>query len=84
MITSTENRATIGRVMVLGLLLAMLLPAAPAGAAAPLGKAFSWGYNEDGQLGNSGTDSDVPVTVRNLSNVKNIDGGNAFTLAATL
>jgi hypothetical protein len=70
------------------LLLAMVLSAAPpAGAAVPAGKAFAWGDNDSGQLGNgasgAGTESDVPVAVKNLSNVKNIDGGGYHTLAAT-
>ena len=50
-----------------------------------IGRARSWGDNSRGQLGTAitGPDSDVPVAVRNLSNVKNIDGGDTFTLAAT-
>lgn len=78
MITSTENRATMSRVIALGFLLAtliaMLLSAAPAGAAAPSGKAFSWGYNDYGQLGNgtSGTDKNTLTAVSNLSGVKNL------------
>ncbi len=49
------------------------------------GRARSWGDNEYGQLGNgnTGTDSDVPVAVRNLLNVRNMDGGYEFTLATT-
>ena len=49
------------------------------------GSARSWGDNEYGQLGNDnfGTDSDVPVVVRDLLDVKNIDGGYEFTLAVT-
>ena len=49
------------------------------------GKVKSWGDNSYGQLGNgiSGTESDVPVSVKNLTGVKNIDGGLGFTLAAT-
>jgi hypothetical protein len=31
----------------------------------------------------SGANCDVPVSVKALSNVKNIDGGYSFTLAAT-
>ena len=50
MITSIRNRTTIGNAMALGFLLATLLSPAPAGAAVPSGKAFSWGYNSDGQL----------------------------------
>jgi alpha-tubulin suppressor-like RCC1 family protein len=48
------------------------------------GGARAWGDNEYGQLGNgfSGTDKDVPVAVKNLPNVGNIDGGYEFTLAA--
>jgi alpha-tubulin suppressor-like RCC1 family protein len=49
------------------------------------GSARSWGDNEYGQLGNDnfGTDSDVPVVVRDLLDVKSIDGGYEFTLATT-
>ena len=92
MITSIENLRTMGKVMTLGFLLATLVamllsPAPPAGAIVPAGKAFAWGHNFDCQLGNgtsgAGTDSDVPGAVKNLSNVKNIDGGYNFTLAAT-
>ena len=140
--TTTENRAKMGKITVLGLLLAMLLlmalSSAPAGAVVTSGKAFAWGHNEFGQLGNgthgldtgknipvavgnlsgvksvkagadhglafktdgtvrawgynqygqlgngnTGTDSDVPVAVRNLTNVRNMDGGYVHTLAAT-
>ena len=68
----------------LAMLLAMVLSAAPAGAAVPLGKAFAWGHNFYGQLGNgaNGADTDVPVAVNNLANFTNIDGGFGFTLAA--
>lgn len=49
------------------------------------GQAFAWGYNSKGQLGLGGTAPiiNVPVVVKNLANVKNIDGGEEFTLAAT-
>lgn len=51
------------------------------------GKVRSWGYNYYGELGNGtsgdGTDTNTPGAVKNLSNVKSIDGGNSFTLAAT-
>ena len=69
----------------LATLVAMLLSAAPAGAAVPAGKAFAWGDNFYGQLGHGvfGTDTDVPVGVNNLSNVISIDGGFGLTLAAT-
>ena len=91
MIASTENRAMIGKVMALSFLLAtlvaMLLSAPPAGAATPSGKAFAWGGNFYGQFGNGtngdGTESDVPVSVKNLTNAKNIDGGPYFSLAVT-
>jgi hypothetical protein len=132
MITSIQNRATKGRVMAFGyliatLLMVMVLSAAPTGAAVPSGKTlgngtndysnlpvavrdlsgvksvkagdghglallqngtvWAWGDNSSGQLGNgaSGANaySDVPVAVKNLLNVKNIDGSNGFTLAAT-
>ena len=49
------------------------------------GRASSWGDNSRGQLGTgrTGPDSDVPVGIRNLTSVKNIDGGFEFALAAT-
>jgi len=51
------------------------------------GRARSWGFNFYGQLGNGtngdGTESDVPVSAKNLTNVKNIDGGHYFSLAVT-
>jgi hypothetical protein len=87
MITSTENRTTIGRVPALYFLLAapiamVLSVAPPTSAATPSGKAFAWGDNAYGALGDS-TESDVPVAVKILTNVKTIDGGYFFTLAAT-
>jgi regulator of chromosome condensation (RCC1) repeat-containing protein len=89
MITSARNRATVGRVVALGLLLAallaMLLSAAPAGAAAPPGKALSWGSNYYGTLGNGtsgpGTERNVPVAVRNLEGVKSVQAGGFHSLA---
>jgi alpha-tubulin suppressor-like RCC1 family protein len=49
------------------------------------GRARSWGYNFEGELGNgasgSGAESDVPVAVKNLLGVRSMDGGGAFTLA---
>jgi alpha-tubulin suppressor-like RCC1 family protein len=51
------------------------------------GRARSWGANTYGQLGNgasgSAANSDVPVGIKNLTTVKNIDGGYIHTLAAT-
>jgi alpha-tubulin suppressor-like RCC1 family protein len=51
------------------------------------GRVRSWGYNEFGQLGNgasgSGSHSSLPTAVKDLANVKNMDGGEYFTLAAT-
>jgi len=49
------------------------------------GRVRSWGDNTGGLLGNGSdaTESDVPVAVKNLTNVTNIDGGDAFPLAAT-
>jgi hypothetical protein len=86
---ASANKTT-SRVMALGLLLAtliaMLLPPASAGAGVvPAGTARSWDDNTYGQLGNgnTGTDSDVWVGVKDLPNVKNIDGGYEFTLATT-
>jgi alpha-tubulin suppressor-like RCC1 family protein len=53
-------------------------------AALESGRARSWGDNSSGELGNgnTGTDSDVPVGVKNLTTVRNLDGGYDFTLAA--
>jgi alpha-tubulin suppressor-like RCC1 family protein len=88
MITSIQNRATLGEVMVLGFLLATLLmtmvlsAAAPAGAAVPSGKAFAWGSNFYGQLGTTNkTSRSTPGAVFGLSNVKFISGGAAHSLA---
>lgn len=54
-----------------------------ADAAAPSGKAFGWGENSDGKLGNgTTTDRNVPVSVSNLTNVRSMDGGYYFTLAS--
>ena len=65
----------------------MALSAVPAGTAVTSAKAFSWGNNSYGQLGNgasgAGTDSDEPVAVKNLTGVRNMDGGDGFALAAT-
>ena len=93
MITTTQNGITIGKAVALGFLLAALIAmvlsaAAPsAGTAEPSGKAFGWGTNDYGELGNGASGpnvySDVPVAVKNLTNVKNIDGSNGFTLATT-
>lgn len=49
------------------------------------GEARSWGYNEYGQLGigTTGDSVNVAVAVKNLTNVKNMDGGHYFSLAAT-
>jgi alpha-tubulin suppressor-like RCC1 family protein len=88
--SATKNRTTMSKVLALGFLvaalLATLLSSAPAGAdVVPAGNARAWGDNYFGQLGNgnTGTDSDVPVAVRNLLNVRNMDGGYEFTLATT-
>jgi alpha-tubulin suppressor-like RCC1 family protein len=51
------------------------------------GRARSWGNNSYGQLGNGtsgdAVDSDVPVGVKYLTGVRNVDGGDGFALAAT-
>jgi alpha-tubulin suppressor-like RCC1 family protein len=48
------------------------------------GSARAWGHNFEGQLGNGTFNnfSDVPAAVKNLTSIKNIDGGYQFTLAA--
>ncbi len=82
MITSTENRAMIGRIMTLGLMLTTLMAvvlsaAPPAGAASPSGKkAFAWSGNDYGQPGNTGTESNVPVAVKNLSREAQVSSGS--------
>jgi alpha-tubulin suppressor-like RCC1 family protein len=49
------------------------------------GKAFSWSYNRDGQLGNGnsgpGTNRSTPATVIGLDNVSSISGGTTQSLA---
>ncbi len=87
MIYSTQNRATIGKVLALGLLLAVLLAMAlsstPAGAAVTSSKAYAWGDNYFGQLGNdaSGTGTNIPGAVHNLSGVKGVKAGCAHGIA---
>ncbi len=90
MITSTQNRATIGKAIVLGFLLATLIAillsaAAPAGATVSSGKAFSWGFNSDGQLGNGtsgdGTDTNIPGAVKDFTGVKSVKAGGGHGLA---
>jgi len=82
-----EDRQDVGRQLPAGDASGMALSAVPAGAAVTSAKAFSWGNNSYGQLGNgaswSGTDSDVPVVVKNLTGVTNMDGGYEFTVAVT-
>jgi len=96
MIASTQNTATTGKSLALAVLLAalvasLMLAAKPAHGLALLeggdhdGLVRAWGDNIYGQLGNgnTGTDSDVSGGVKDLPNVKNIDGGYEFTLATT-
>ena len=52
------------------------------------GEVSLFSTNRDGNIeiyvmDSDGTDSDVPVAVRNLLNVRNTDGGYEFTLATT-
>jgi alpha-tubulin suppressor-like RCC1 family protein len=67
----------------LATLIAMLLSAAPAGAAVPSGKAFSWGGNDYGQLGNntSGAGTETPGAASNLGGVKSVKAGCDHSLA---
>jgi alpha-tubulin suppressor-like RCC1 family protein len=87
MVHSTQSRATVGRILALGLLLAALLVAlvstAPADAAVSSGKALAWGSNGEGQLGNnaSGTNSSIPGLVPYLKGVKSVSAGCAHALA---
>ncbi len=86
---STGNRATTGRALALGFLIAaligLLISAAPIRAAVPSGKAYAWGNNYESQLGNgtSGPDTaaSVPGAVHNLSGVKSVKAGCAHGLA---
>jgi len=89
MMTSTENRATIGKALALAFLvaslLATLLSSAPAGAdVVPAGNARSWGDNYFGQLGNgssgTATSRNIPGAVKNLSGVRSIKAGCAHGL----
>jgi alpha-tubulin suppressor-like RCC1 family protein len=69
------------------ILLATILPdvASAAPAAAPIGHVWAWGDNFYGQLGNGTTNnSDVPVQVSNLTNVRAIATGGVFSLALKL
>lgn len=87
--TATKNRTAMVRVLAFGLMLATLLvmlhSTASADAAVTMGKAYSWGYNYNGQLGNvtngDGTEIDVPGAVSNLQGVKSIKAGCDHGLA---
>jgi len=87
--TSTRNRATIVTVLAIGFLLATLLAtvlsAGTADAAVSSGKAFAWGYNYNGELGNDthgeGTEKNTPVAVSNLQSVKSVKAGCEHGLA---
>jgi alpha-tubulin suppressor-like RCC1 family protein len=89
MITTTQNRTKIGKVMAVGLLvatlLAMVLASTRADAAVSAGSALAWGDNFFGQLGNDthgeGTNTNIPVAVRNISGVKSVKAGCAHGLA---
>jgi hypothetical protein len=76
------------RVLVVGLaviLAALAIGAEVASAATVQQLAAAWGGNDRGQLGNgtsgSGTDSNVPVKVINLSAVTGIAAGGYHSLA---
>jgi alpha-tubulin suppressor-like RCC1 family protein len=87
--SSTRHRTTVAKVIAIGLLLAtllaVLLSSATAGAAVTSTKAFSWGYNEFGQLGNgthgAGTETNTPGAVSNLTSVKSVKAGCNHGLA---
>jgi alpha-tubulin suppressor-like RCC1 family protein len=59
--------------------------AGTADAAVSLGKAFAWGYNYNGELGNDthgeGTEMNISVAVSNLQGVKNVKAGCEHGLA---
>jgi hypothetical protein len=69
MISWKKNPATLGKLMIFGLLLASLLiatfSAGIAGAAVSPGRAFAWGDNSYGKLGNglTGGAKNVPAAV---------------------
>jgi len=71
--------------LLLATLLAVLLSSGPAGALVTSAKAFSWGYNEYGQLGNDthgpGTETNTPGPVSNLTGVKSVKAGCLHGLA---
>jgi len=78
-----ENILTGRKALALGLLLAALiaslLAARPAAAATG---AVAWGSNNFGELGNgTNTDSNVPVSVSNLGDIKSVEGGCFHSLA---
>ena len=85
--TSIKNKASMTKVMALGLLLATLLVVAlsvgPAGAVATPGKASAWGDNDKGQLGNgrSGAARNIPKAVSNIGGVKSVKAGCYHSLA---
>ena len=86
--TADQDRTKTIKVLAFGFLLATLvamLYMPPAGAAVPSGTAFAWGNDNEGQLGDgaAGPDTNVPGAVKDLTNVRNMDGGDHFTLAAT-
>jgi alpha-tubulin suppressor-like RCC1 family protein len=89
MISLTDYRASVGKVLAIGSLLAtlhvVLLSPFPADGAVPSGKAYSWGDNSSGELGNGtsgpGTDKNVPGAVVNLTGVKSVKAGCDHGLA---
>jgi len=65
------------------LMVALVSSTAPAGAAVPSGKAFAWGTNGEGQLGNNatGTNGSTPGQVPYLKGVRSVSAGCAHALA---
>lgn len=57
--------------------------AKPPDAAPPSGRAFAWGANYNGELGNgnAGADKNVPVAVKKLKGVKSVEAGCDHGLA---
>src|SRR5918995_20421 len=88
MITTTQNRTKIGKVMAVGLLvatlLAMVLASTRADAAVSASSALAWGDNFFGQLGNDthgeGTNTNIPVAVPNISGGKKAKAGGAHCI----
>jgi alpha-tubulin suppressor-like RCC1 family protein len=82
--TRSTFRSVNAAIAVLLVLLALTLPSVALAApqAEPIGHVWAWGSNFYGQLGNgTTTDSEIPVEISNLSDVRAIATGGVFSLA---